>query len=93
MMAEKTFTPLIEYFKEKSDPEFQLTNPGFQVEKYRGGEVIFSKGSNGYSAYVLKKGRVEISVMTDGEKIVLTTLEERSVFGEMVSGTSYNVFK
>ena len=83
MMVEKTFTPLIEYLKEKSDPEVQLTNPGFQVEKYRGGEVIFSKGSKGYSAYILKKGRVEISVMAEGKKVVLTTLEERSVFGEM----------
>jgi CRP/FNR family transcriptional regulator, cyclic AMP receptor protein len=83
MMAEKTFTPLIEYLKEKSGLEFQLTNPGFPVEKYRGGEVIFSEGSKGYSAYILKSGRVEISVTADGEKVVLTTLEERSVFGEM----------
>ena len=83
MMAEKTFTPLIEYLKEKSGLEFQLTNPGFPVEKYRGGEVIFSEGSKGYSAYIVKSGRVEISVTADGEKVVLTTLEERSVFGEM----------
>lgn len=83
MMVEEKFTPLIEYLKEKSDAEFQLTSPGFQVKKYRGGEVIFSKGSKGYSAYILKKGRVEISVMAEGKKVVLTTLEERSVFGEM----------
>ena len=83
MMVEKAFTPLTEFLKEKSDPEFQMTNPGFQVEKYRGGEVIFSKGSKGYSAYILKKGRVEISVMAEGKKVVLTTLEEKSVFGEM----------
>ena len=83
MMAEKPFTPLIEYLKEKSDAEFQPASPGFQVEKYREGEVIFSKGSKGYSAYILKKGRVEISVIAEGKKVVLTTLEERSVFGEM----------
>ena len=83
MMVEKTFTPLIEYIKEKAGLEFQMTNPGFPVEKYRGGEVIFSKGAKGYSAYILKSGRVEISVMVSGEKVVLTTLEEKSVFGEM----------
>ena len=83
MMAEKKFTPLIEYIKEKSGLEFQLTNPGFPVEKYKGGEVIFSEGAKGYSAYILKSGRIEISVMVAGEKVVLATLEERSVFGEM----------
>ena len=83
MMVEKTFTPLIKYLKEKSDPEVHLTNPDFQVEKYRGGEVIFSKGSKGYSAYIVKRGRVEISVMPEAKKVVLTTLGEKSVFGEM----------
>ena len=83
MMAEKKFTPLIEYIKEKSGLEFQMTNPGFPVEKYRGGDVIFSEGSKGYSAYIMKSGRVEISVMVSGEKVVLTMLEEKSVFGEM----------
>ncbi|MBT3258873.1 MAG: cyclic nucleotide-binding domain-containing protein, partial [Deltaproteobacteria bacterium] len=83
MMAEKKFTPLIEYIKEKSGLEFQMTNPGFPVEKYRGGDVIFSEGSKGYSAYIMKSGRVEISVMVSGEKVVLAMLEEKSVFGEM----------
>jgi len=82
-MAEKKFTPLMEYIKEKSGLEFQMTNSGFPVEKYRGGDVIFSEGSKGYSAYILKSGRVEISVMVSGEKVVLTMLEEKSVFGEM----------
>lgn len=31
----------------------------------------------------MRKGRVEISVTAEGEKVVLATLEERSVFGEM----------
>lgn len=83
MMAEKAFTPFIDYIKEKSGIESQMTNPGFLVEKYRGGDVIFSEGSKGYSAYILKSGRVEISVMAEGGKVLLATLEERSVFGEM----------
>ncbi len=82
-MAEKNFTPLMEYVKKKSGLEFQLTNPGFPVEKYGGGDIIFSEGAKGYSAYILKSGCVEISVIVDGEKVVLTTLEEKSVFGEL----------
>ena len=82
-MTEKTFVPLIEYIKERSDPDFQVRNPDFQVEKYGGGKIIFSEGSKGHSAYIVKKGRVEISVMAEGKKVVLTTLEEKSVFGEM----------
>jgi CRP/FNR family transcriptional regulator, cyclic AMP receptor protein len=83
MVTEKKFTPLMEYIKEKSGLEFQMTSPGFPVEKYKGGDVIFSEGAKGYSAYILKSGRVEVSVMVAGEKVVLTTLEEKSVFGEM----------
>ena len=73
----------MEYIREKSDLEFQMTSPSFPVEKYKGGKVIFSEGSKGYSAYIVKSGRVEISVMVSGEKVVLTMLEEKSVFGEM----------
>ena len=83
MAAEKTFTPFIDFVKERSGLEFQMTNPGFLVEKYGDGDVIFSEGSKGYSAYIVKRGRVEISVMGKGEKVVLAILNEKSVFGEM----------
>ena len=83
MMTEKTFTPFIDYIRGKSGIEFQMTNPGFLVEKYGDGDVIFSEGSKGYSAYIVKSGRVEISVKGKGEKVVLAILEEKSAFGEM----------
>lgn len=83
MTAEKTFTPFIEHLKEKSSFEFQMKNSGFLLEKFQAGEVIFSEGSTGYAAYLLKSGRVEISVTAEGEKMVLAMLEEKSVFGEM----------
>ena len=83
MQEKRKFTPFIDYIKEKSSLEFQMTNPGFLVEKYGDGDVIFSEGSKGFSAYIVKSGRVEISVKGKGEKVVLATLEEKSVFGEM----------
>ncbi len=83
MTAEKTFTPFIDYIRGKSGIEFQMTNPGFLVEKYGNGDVIFSEGAKGYSAYIVKSGRVEISVKGKGEKVVLAILEEKSAFGEM----------
>ena len=82
-MKEKKFTPSIEYIKEKYRPEADVTNPDFEIQKCKKNEVIFSEGSEGNAAYVLRKGRVEISVNADGKKIVLTTLKEKSVFGEI----------
>lgn len=82
-MQEKGFTPLEEYLKETSKAGAQLNTPGFQVQPHKKGDVIFSEGSTGFAAYILKRGRVEISVKVKGKKVVLARLEERSVFGEM----------
>ncbi|MBW1780834.1 MAG: cyclic nucleotide-binding domain-containing protein [Deltaproteobacteria bacterium] len=82
-MQETIFTPLEDYIKEKCSTELDLNKSGFQIASYRKNDVIFSEGSKGYAAYILKKGSVEISVKVKGKKVPLTTLREKSVFGEM----------
>ncbi len=82
-MQDKIFTPLEGYIKEKCSSELDLDKSTFQVQPYRKNDVIFSEGAKGYAAYILKKGRVEISVKAKGKKVVLTKLREKSVFGEM----------
>ena len=46
-------------------------------------EVLFKEGSVGELAYVIKKGSVEISVESVGQKVVLAILEPPAIFGEM----------
>jgi CRP-like cAMP-binding protein len=46
-------------------------------------EILFKEGSVGELAYVIKKGSVEISVESVGQKVVLAILEPPAIFGEM----------
>jgi CRP/FNR family transcriptional regulator, cyclic AMP receptor protein len=77
------FTPLEDYIKKNCSSEVDLKEPVFQIQRYKKNDVIFSEGSKGAAAYLLRNGRVEISVKAKGKKVVLTVLRERSVFGEM----------
>lgn len=52
-------------------------------ETYGAGEVIFKEGSHGAAVYVLSSGKVEISKMIQGKKIVVEILGPGDVFGEM----------
>ncbi|HHL40380.1 MAG TPA: cyclic nucleotide-binding domain-containing protein [Deltaproteobacteria bacterium] len=55
----------------------------FPTKTFYSNEVIFREGSRGESAYILKQGRVEISVGSGEKRVVLTVLRPVSVFGEM----------
>jgi CRP/FNR family cyclic AMP-dependent transcriptional regulator len=58
----------------------------FQIasyETFQDGQVIFEEGSNGDWIYVVDEGVVEISKKVGGRRIVVETLDEGDVFGEM----------
>jgi len=58
----------------------------FQIasyETYQDGQVIFEEGSNGDWIYVVDEGEVEISKKVGGQRIIIETLNEGDVFGEM----------
>jgi CRP/FNR family cyclic AMP-dependent transcriptional regulator len=54
-----------------------------ELKTFRKGDVIIEEGSYGTSAYVIKSGKVEVSELAKNKKIVLATLEEGQIFGEM----------
>jgi len=54
------------------------------IESYADGQVIFEEGSSGNWIYVVLSGNVEISKTIEEKKVVIQTLEEGEVFGEMV---------
>jgi CRP/FNR family transcriptional regulator, cyclic AMP receptor protein len=52
-------------------------------ETFQDGQIIFEEGSNGDWIYVVEEGEVEISKKVDGQRVVVETLKEGDIFGEM----------
>ena len=53
------------------------------LKTYHTSQIIFREGLPGSSTYVVRSGKVEISVMRDGHKVILAILGEGALFGEM----------
>jgi CRP/FNR family cyclic AMP-dependent transcriptional regulator len=52
-------------------------------ETFQDGQIIFKEGSNGDWIYVVEEGKVEISKNVGGQNIVIETLQESDIFGEI----------
>jgi len=52
-------------------------------ETHKAGEVILKEGSHGSAIYLVTSGKVEISKIVQGKKVVLDILGPRDFFGEM----------
>ena len=55
---------------------------------YEDGEVITHQGDTGHAMFVVQRGQVEITLRTETEEIILSTLERGDVFGEMALFTN-----
>ena len=58
----------------------------FQIatyETFQDGQVIFKEGDNGDWIYVVDEGEVELSKLTDGQKVLIEILKAGDIFGEM----------
>ncbi len=53
------------------------------LKRFQVGEVIFSEGDPGDSAYIIESGRVEVAVSVDGRPLPLRILTSGDVLGEM----------
>ncbi len=53
------------------------------TETHKAGEIIFEEGSHGSAVYILSSGKVEISKIVQGKKLVLGALGPGDMFGEM----------
>ncbi|MEQ8665585.1 MAG: EAL domain-containing protein [Rhodospirillales bacterium] len=47
------------------------------------GDVIFRQGEEGRVAYIIERGKVEVSIDQDGRKSVIAELGDGEIFGEM----------
>lgn len=52
-------------------------------QEYRAGDRIFSQGDPGDCAYIIEAGRVEISILRNGQQFPVSILGEGEIFGEM----------
>ena len=56
----------------------------FVTKEYRQGKKIIRQGTHGTSAFLIKKGKVEVYIEdAEGNKKVLAQLKENDLFGEM----------
>ena len=54
------------------------------IKEYRHGKKIIRQGTHGTSAFLIKKGMVEVSLEdAEGNKKVFAKLKENDLFGEM----------
>ncbi len=51
--------------------------------RFTAGEEIFRMGDRGQSAYIIERGKVEVSTMRVGEKMIIAELGNGEIFGEM----------
>jgi len=52
-------------------------------KQYCSGDTLIKEGSLGNTAYILKKGTIEVRKKTEHENFLLATLEAEEIFGEM----------
>lgn len=52
-------------------------------KRFSAGEEIFRSGDTARNAYIIEKGKVEVSVESDDKKIVIAELGKGELFGEM----------
>ena len=53
-------------------------------KRFAAGEEIFRTGDRGRNAYIIERGKVEVSVTRDGAVVVIAALGEGEIFGVVV---------
>lgn len=74
----------------------RMSQPGLIIQKwiamkalasytlaFNPGDIIFSEGDTGCTAYIIERGKVEISISRKGERLVLAQYDTGDLFGEM----------
>lgn len=55
----------------------------FQAKTFVPGDVLLREGDAGGAAYMIEHGRVEVTKMAEGRKVILNTLGPGAIVGEM----------
>ena len=81
---------LIEYFAQNEEElaqraaaERELAETIFRIKECYPNKLIFTEGMEGDSAYIVKRGKVGISKVIDGHKVIIAELGPGTIFGEL----------
>lgn len=73
----------VQLFKNLSDDEIKIVSKELKERDFSANVKVFEEKSTGDELYIIKKGKVEITLTRDESVLVLAELEEYSFFGEM----------
>ena len=78
------FLSKIDIFQDLAPGEVDQLNHQVTMITCEAGRVFYTPDENGEALFLLKKGRVQLyRLSTDGKKLVVATLNEGTIFGEM----------
>jgi CRP/FNR family transcriptional regulator/CRP/FNR family cyclic AMP-dependent transcriptional regulator len=78
-----TYFNQVSFFADLSEEELQALSTATKRRTFRSGEVIFHRDDPGQVLYMIKEGKVKISIISpDGQEVSLTVFGKGEVFGE-----------
>ena len=73
----------LSFFADLGPEQFATIREGVGLKRYKDGEVIFHRGDESASMYIVRRGVVKVLVSDAGGESVLTYLSQGDFFGEM----------
>jgi len=74
----------IDVFQGLEEEEFHLISEITKTKFIKKNTIVFSKGDENHSMYIIKEGSVDVSILTEtGKELILSTLSEGEYFGEL----------
>jgi CRP/FNR family transcriptional regulator, cyclic AMP receptor protein len=74
----------LDIFEGLDDPEFELICSVARKKVAKKNTLLFSKGDENKTMYIIRKGTVDVSIYTEsGKELILSTLHEGQYFGEL----------
>ncbi len=74
----------IDIFHGLADEEFSIIAEVIKTRFVKKNMLIFSKGDDNHSMYIIKDGSMDVSILTEsGKELILSTLSEGDYFGEL----------
>jgi CRP/FNR family cyclic AMP-dependent transcriptional regulator len=78
------FLRQVNIFRGIPDADYSIIDRHSSERRFRRGETIYRIGSDASSIFMLKRGKVKLSRLTDdGKEIIFAILKEGDVFGEL----------
>jgi signal transduction histidine kinase/predicted CoA-binding protein len=83
MTTSSEFLRNIPLFADLSDSDLEKLCKQSEEQYLKAGEMLFTEGSLGQNAYVIREGQIEIFKTTDGREVQLAVRQPGEVIGEM----------